>query len=308
MGKAHCDFLGVTVANEDWPAVKQGIQGPLDVLGAALEFDADNASLWRTSDRGTVKAQRYGPVTSISASGAVLAGLRAFKVMGAYLAALGAVPHRVTRLDAAHDRPEPTAPVLVRLVEKAHTEAGLSLTRKRILPRHVTRLVTRGVDGLDTGTCYLGSRSAEVRACVYDKRQERLDRGLPDVGPLTRYELRLKSKVGATLRDAADPTSLFWHFMAPDVLDRPEGVEPWEAQGEGFSIDWPELPLPAARLRRRLENSPDVRALLRLANESGPGGFDFLVSELKKLHDQRVWERVWAEPTQTANRAAPRSH
>lgn len=293
MDSAFCDYLGVTVANEDWPSVRAEIQGPLDAIGAALDFDSERATLWRAGDRGTVKVQRYGPVTSIGASGSVLAGMRALSIMGAYLSGLGSAPHKVTRIDAAHDRPEPTAPVLTRLVDKAHSPEGIRLTRKRILPKHVTRLVARGVDGLDTGTCYVGSKSAEVRACVYDKRQERLNRGLLDVGPLTRYELRIKSKVGATLRDAADPTSLFWHFMAPDVLDRPEGIEPWEAHGEGFSVDWPELPLPAARLRRRLESSPDVRALLRLAEESGPHGFDFMVSELAKLYERRVW----AQPT-----------
>lgn len=292
MGSAHCDYLGVTVSNEDWPAVRAAIEPSLDMIGASVEFDSDHSTLWRAGD-GTVKTKRYGPVTSIGASGAVLAGLRAAKVFMTYLAGLGSVGHKVTRIDAAYDRKEPTAPVLVNLVNKAHSGDGLSLTRKRILPRHVTRLLSRGVDGLDTGTCYLGSRSAEVRACVYDKRQERLDRGLADVGPLTRYELRVKSQVGATLRDAADPTAMFWHFMAPGVLDRPEGVESWEAHGTGFVIDWPELPLPAARLRRRMESSPDLKALLKLADEAGPRGFDFMVSELSRLNDLRVW----AQPT-----------
>lgn len=298
MDSAFCDYLAVTVANDDWPAVREGIEPALDMIGASLEFDSERSVLWRAGERGTVKAQRYGPVTSIGASGSVLAGLRAREIFEGYLAALAGVQHRVTRLDAAHDRKEPTAPVIATIVEKAHSPDGLSLTRKRLLPRHVTRLVSRGVDGLDTGTCYLGSRSAEVRACVYDKRQERLDRGLSDVGPLTRYELRVKSGVGATLRDAADPTAIFWHFMSPGVLPRPEGVASWEAHGEGFEVEWPDVPLPAARLRRRLESSPEVRSLLRLASEAGPRGFEFMVGELAKLYERRVW----AEPTETANR------
>lgn len=293
MDSAFCDYLGVTVANDDWPAVREGIEPALDTIGASLEFDSERSTLWRAGERGTVKAQRYGPVTSLGASGAVLVGLRAAGIFSGYLAAIGGVPHKVTRLDAAHDRKEATGPVIAELVEKAHAADGLSLTRKRILPRHVTRLVSRGVDGLDTGTCYLGSRSAEVRACVYDKRQERLDKGLGDVGPLTRYELRVKSGVGATLRDAADPTELFWNFMAPGVLPRPDGVSDWVSHGEGFEVDWPGLPLPAARLKRRIESSPEVKALLKLANEAGPLGFQFMVSELEKLHERRVW----AQPT-----------
>lgn len=294
-----CDYLGVTVANDDWPGVRMAIEPALDAIGARVELDGDRGTLWRAGD-GTVKAQRYGPVTSIGASGAVLAGLRAVKAFGAYLAGLGSVNHRVTRLDAAYDVKLPTAPIIASIVEKAHSLEGLALTRKRVLSKHVTRLVTRGADGADTGTCYVGSRSAEVRACVYDKRQERLDRGLIDVGPLTRYELRVKSGVGATLRDAHDPTELFWHFMAPGVLGRPAGVADWEPRGEGFEVDWPDQPTAAARLVKRVGASADVQALLRLADQAGPYGFELLVGELRKLHQTRVW----AQPTETASNAS----
>lgn len=302
MSDAFCDFLGVTFSNEDWETVRGEITPTLDSIGAQVEFDSERETLWRLCD-GTVKAKRYGPVTSLGASGAVLAALRFAKSFGAYLSAIGTVRHRVTRLDASKDIKEPTAPVIDRLVEQSCSPGGLSLTRKRVLPRHVTRLLARGVDGVDTGTCYVGSRTAEVRACIYDKRQERIDRGLLDVGPLTRYELRVKSGIGATLRDAMEPTALFWHFMAPGVLPRPDGVGEWVAHGEGFSVDWPDRPSPASRLVRRVGSSAELQALCRLADEAGPYGLELLLGEVRKLHGSRVW----AQPTEAASDAQPES-
>lgn len=300
MASAFCDYLGVTVSVEDWEAVRAGISPALDSVGASVDYDAADGTLWRAGD-GTVRAKRIGPVVSLGASGTVLAAMRVAKSFRGYLSALGAVRHRVTRLDASRDEVADTAPIIARLVDRASSPEGLALTRKRVSPRNVTRLLSRGVGGVDTGTCYVGSKSAEVRACVYDKRQERIDKGLCDVGPLTRYELRLKSQVGASLRDADDPTAVFWHFMAPDILPRPDGVPDWSPHGEGFEVDWPDKPLPAARAQRRVQASADLRDLCRLVNEPMGGGIEFLLGEIRRLHDSRVW----AQPTETALGAAP---
>lgn len=277
-----CDFVGVTFDNASWPDVRQAIEPCLQSVGAQVEQDEEGAVLWRTGE-GTFKAKRYGPVMSLGASGLACAALRLANVFGNYLAAIGATPHNVTRLDASRDVVEDTPPVIDGIVAKSVSSDGIALTRKRIHPRDVTRLVARRHDGLDTGTCYVGSRNAEVRAAVYDKREERMSRGLPDIGPLTRYELRLKSGAGVTLRDALDPTNVFWHFMSPAILPPPANVTPWVSNAIGFQVDWPSPPLPAERLRRRLHASADVAALLRLAEEVGPYGFDLMVGELRKL-------------------------
>lgn len=283
MNEVFCDFVGVTFDRSNWPDVRRAIQPCLDTIGAQVEQDDDGvATLWRAGD-GTVKAKRYGPVMSLGASGAVCAALRFANVFGNYLAAIASAPHTVTRLDASLDVAQDTPAVIDALVAKSVTMEGLSLTRKRVHPRDVTRLVARRHDGLDTGTCYVGSRNAEVRACVYDKQEERLSRGLPDIGPLTRYELRLKSGVGVTLRDVWEPERVFWNFMSPGIFATQPNVEPWVSDALGFQVDWPELPLPAERLRRRVQASADAFALVRLADEVGPYGFAFLVSELRKL-------------------------
>lgn len=283
MSEVFADFVGVTFLVGEWPEVREQIQPALDVVSASCEHDeGDNGALWRAGD-GTVKAKRYGPVMMLGASGAILAGLRLAGMLGQYLDAVASRPHTVTRLDASLDVREPTAPVIARIVERVSSPEGLSLTRKRVSSQHVTRLVTRGDDGQDTGTVYVGSRAAEVRLCVYDKRMERMARKLPDVGPLTRYELRLKSHVGLTLRDVWSPSSVFWHFVAPDVLPRPDGVPAWQPHGEPFAIPRRDVPLPAQRLVALVQRSPEARRLAQLAHEVGPYGFSLLLSELQRL-------------------------
>lgn len=287
MSEVFCDFVSTTFNAVHWPEVRAQLEPSLDAVGARLDVDTESLTLWR-ADEGTVRAKRIGPVTAVGASGSMLAGLRVANVFGKFLATLASVPHKVTRVDAAMDVPQDTPPVIESLVSRAASSEGIALTRKRIRPENVKRTVGRRADGLDTGTLYLGARTAEVFARVYDKRQQRIECGLPDNGPLTRYEVQVSGALGPTLRDALDPESLFWHFMAPDVLPFPDGcgIAPWVSHAIGFQVDWPDDLTPAQRLLRRLDASVDVVDLLRLSDQIGPGGFDFLVSRLKRMQQR----------------------
>lgn len=302
IGDVFCDHLTTTIPADDWDALRAELSPLFDAIGAAVEFDTDRMIQWRAG-AGTCRAARVGAVVALSATGAFLAGLRCARIFNDYVASIGAHPHRVTRLDASRDVPCDTAPVLAALTEKVSSAEGVHVTRKRVKPEDCTRYVSRRPDGQDTGSLYLGPKHADVRPVIYDKRKERIDAGLADVGPLTRYELRVRSGVGPSLRDACEPGPLFWHFMAPDVLGLPEGIAAWTPHGEGFALERREPPLPAARLVRRVEASADVAALLALADEVGPGGFDFLVSQLRKLHGRQGRGVGAAAPTETASPA-----
>jgi len=180
------------------------------------------------------------------------------------------------------DRREATPPVLARLLEKAESEDGLRAGRKRIAVQAIDRYLKRQADGSDTGTIYCGSKSAEIRPVVYDKRAERLSRGQPDLGfDLTRYECRTRN-VGATLWDACDPTALFWHYMGSDFLPRPPEVPEWAPHGVGYTLERPSPPLPAARLLRAVEGSPEFAALVKMAG-TFPGGVDFLCGLVRRM-------------------------
>ena len=72
-----------------------------------------------------------------------------------------------------------------------------------------------------------------------------------------------------SLRDAGDPEAMFWHFASPALLKRPPGIPDWEPTG---SPDWtmPDfLVEPAEVLKRRVETSADLTALITLSDQLG---------------------------------------
>lgn len=279
--KAFCDHVAVTVPADVWDLLRVELSTELDTLGMGVEVDAERAVLWREpSATGTVKAEKVGRVWKVGTSGAVCAGLRAAGRFESYLAAIGQFPHRVTRLDATVDVKTDAAPVVAE-VTRAGRAGELQLTRKSVKPKDVVTLTGVRVDGEISGTVYVGAKRADVRMVVYDKRHERITRKLPDVGNLTRYELRLRSGTGVTLKDAAEPDGVFWHYADPAFLSRPSGAPEWVPGGTGYELQRLEPSLPAARLKRRVEASAEIGSLLALAHEVGPYGVDFLCSLLR---------------------------
>lgn len=282
-GDPFCDFLGVTVPAEVWESLRPEVGVELDALGMHVEVDQEKSVLWRVPGQtGTVRADRRGKVWSMGASGAVCAGLRAAGRFNAFLSAIGSRPHRVTRLDASLDVRSDAAPVVAE-VTRAGRAGELTLTRKAITPGDVTTITGVRADGAVSGTVYVGSRRADVRMVVYDKEHERAARKLPACGPLTRYELRLRSRTGVSLRDAALPAAVFWHYASPDFVTAPPGVPEWDPATTGFEIQRSQPMLPAARLVHRVASSPEIRALIALAAECGPYGVELLCSRIRAL-------------------------
>ena len=306
---AFCDFIGITVPAEVWDGLREDVEAELQSLGMGVEVDEDRAVLWRASDgTGTVKANRVGKVWALGTSGAVCAGLRAAGRFNDYLAAIGTRPHRVTRLDATIDVQADAAP-LVATITRSGRNGELSLTRKSVKPSDVTAFTGVRADGVETGTVYVGARRADVRLVVYDKQHERASRKLPDTGPLTRYELRLRSGVGITLRDAAAPASVFWHFvdgvLSGGPCERPDGVPVWAPEGSGFELERTAPPLPAQRLKRRVEASADLRSLITLAEACGPYGVELLIGHIRSMATRGagVSPAVTPDATEAANAA-----
>ena len=284
MSEPFADFIGVTVPKGEWEDLHAELVPEFEGLGMSLERDEDRVKLWRAGGDGwgTIREELRGQVWAVGISGTVCAGLRVAKRMHAVLAALGARPHRVTRLDASLDIVEDAAPVVARIAA-AGRRGELALTRKSIAPNTVETHLGLRVDGVESGTVYCGSRSAEARMVVYDKRHERMSRKLPDIGHLTRYECRLRGGLGLSLRDCAEPAPVFWHHVAPDFLPRPPGIAEWVPGGEGFALDRIEPPTPFQRMLSLLDQSPDVRRLLSLADQVGPYGLRTLVSRLEAM-------------------------
>lgn len=209
-----------------------------------------------------------------------------------FLAEIGATPHRVTRLDASLDIVTP-APDVVRRVRRRGAAGKVQLSRKAIRPHHVEAHLAQSalVEGVETGTVYLGSKAAEVRLVVYDKREERFKATGVDVGDLTRYELRLKSGSRVTLRDVAEPAAVFWHHVGRSLLPSPGNVPAWTPEAEGWVLERGAPPDTYTRLLRRVEDSAEVLALIRLANELGPSGAESLCRLIRKRAERSALSR-----------------
>ena len=279
MSVVFADAVQVTFDRCDWRALRLELLPLFDHvgLGTVLDQPSEETGLWRLAAGGTVKVKRWPSVVSLGAMGQVLESMRLHGLLNEYLAIIGTVPHKVTRLDATVDIPVDAAPVLRRLVKRARTAPGLSLSRKRIPPAHVETSMGLRADGVLSGTAYFGLPSAPVRLCAYDKQKQRMDVfGMSDATPCLRLELRLRNGL-PTLRDASEPASIFWHYM-DEVLPRPAGVPAWAPALDPFRPERVALD-PDLRLRRRVETSGDLAALVRLA-DSLPGGRADLYREI----------------------------
>lgn len=299
MDEVFADDFRCSMPADTWADLRGHLDGVSSDAGFLPDFETDRVHQMRL-DGGTIKSELSRGLRVVSCSGQALARLRMVGLLGQFLGTIVGNPHRVTGLHATVDRREPTPPVLARLLAQAESDDGLRAGRKRIPASSLERLLRRQPDGSDTGTVYCGSRSAEIRPTVYDKRLERIARGLPDLGyDLTRYELRLRSGVGMTLGDVLCPAGIFWHYMSPDFLDRPHDAPEWSAGAEGFDYQRPPPPLPAVRLLRAAEGSAELRDLVRLA-AAFPGGVDFLCGLVRRLaHDGSL------QPISPGHEAAP---
>ena len=266
-GSVFCDWLDVTTP----PAEEYRLRSELVPMLCAAGCEKVNDDLLRFNG-GTVKFIANSKWFKVGLSGQVIALLRMSRLWESLLSVIGEGPHRVTRVDAAVDLPLDGADAIQEL-QAAYPRGEVRLSQR---PVRVSELLSTRQDGRKTGTWYVGHRGkTEVTCRVYDKANEALEKRGELMPPTTRCELTVCKGVSPTLRDAAQPERLFWHYMSPAVLRRPEGVPEWDSGwGEGWTMERVEI-LPAGRLKRRIEESPELAALIELADAIGPGGRDY---------------------------------
>lgn len=277
------DYLNLTTPKENGLAILGQLRPILDSLGC---IEVLEGLFQLPSKLGTFKLSSRAQVSIFSASGGFLEALRANRLYGDYLLVFSEFEHRVSMLHATVDFRVDSPEYLEAIYQKASI-GGIQLTRKSLNPLHVSRLTGKNLDGVDTGTVYLGSRkNSDVWAKVYDKRQERLAKGLADVGPMLRVEIAVQSDVGATLRDASKPYDIFYHFASKSLVTAPDNFKGWEPHGVGFSLERPKTDLTTwQRLWGIMSSSQDVNRMVELA--VADYGDDAL-SELTKLLRKKV--------------------
>lgn len=269
-----CDWLDITAPT----AEEDRLTKSLGVLLCAAGAEKVDDGYYRMNG-GSVKIGVKYRVFRVSVSGSAIRLLEVQGLWGSFLSEIGDGPHRVTRLDAAIDLPLDGADALASL-RSAYPRGQVRISQRAI---RVTEMTCTRADGRTTGTWYAGHRSgAEVTCRVYDKAQQLLDTRGETIPPRTRAELTVRK--GGTLRDAMEPARIFWHYMAPAILTAPSGVPEWSSGwAEGWTMEKVDI-LPAQRLKNRIERSPELAAIIELADSLGPAGRDMAV----RLIEQRV--------------------
>lgn len=273
-----CDFLDVTYAPDDWPYPELNLL----FLGAGFTVrrEITGGSTYVTPDGyGSIKFFQGKLWAKVSISGSSCAALRDLGHWHECLSILSTSPHKITRLDAALDLPTDAAPFIAHL--RSRYPAGQVKLGRKALPVKVMLEVRP--DGLESGTYYVGHRTAARRTCrVYDKTLEVFAKRGLTIPMTTRIEVTAKKDSGATLRDAYAPHALFWDIASPAILKAPEDAPVWSPNSDtGFVTPKPAFE-PAAVLRRRIESSAELEALLALADSMGGSGRHYMLHLLAK--------------------------
>ena len=277
----HCDWLNVTVPEGDADRVSGTLLNLVTSIGGLAVCEG----LYRLSDKSTFKYENKRGFSLFSASGGVLSALRSNGLFPTYLNAVGEVPHRVTRLDVAHDVYDRSTIKEIRRLSRKSKSPGIALSRKKLKVNQVTKILRPDRFGNETGTINFGHRARnEVTARVYDKANERFERVGEEMPPCTRYELTVTDKAGASLKDAYSPEAVFWHFMS-EILSPPSDAPQWIKGASGFNLGPKVSLLPSEALRRLVERSPQLLQMFELADDIGPHGYDRLLRLINAQHD-----------------------
>lgn len=275
-----CDWLDVTFDPENSPL--RELTGWLLFHGffasSATETETGSKTAWEAPDGSkSLHIHSCSAFARVSASGSILAFLRANNRLLEYCSILASCPHRVTRLDAALDIPKDGADWLADW-RASHPEPSFPLYRNK-LP--VTYMTCIREDGRESGTVYFGHRTrARITARVYDKALQVYQQsdGRAIMQPTTRIEVTRRKD--ATLRDACEPTAMFWS-IAGAIIDRPANVPEWVTADMSPSFPRPPARLPHEVLRRGVETDAHLAALIRVA-DGMPRGREALLNLLRQ--------------------------
>jgi len=290
-----CDWLDVTCSPAD--SFIETLVDWFAVQGFSVTSFGDDKALTYRLGSGTLRLDKRFNFHRASASGTCIGELRKHGLFRDYVNILGSVGHKVTRLDAAVDVGV-DAPIVLSRLEKAYNQGEFRFGRKGL--RTTTIFKRRESDNALTGTWYAGHRTkARVTARVYDKQNERLERGII-TPPLTRYELTFSKDYGCSLWDVLMPTSLFYSHASGSLLDAPaSGFDAWDSRG---LVPWVSEPvdtdLTLERFSKRVAYSPDLAHICALAARFGAQGEECVMRELAKQVRSMISESEQPESIQ----------
>lgn len=282
--QAFCDWLSIS-----YPRAVSPLSDVLALLQPLCSIDDFEESprgrdkvLYQFGSLGTLFVTVEDTYHNLSFSGSLLASIRQSNIEREFILSLSSGPYNITRLDAAYDVPIAGGFVISQLQRRFPSGTVKLAKRERKL-----RYDLSDFSGSRTGTVYFQDKryQGNVKLRIYDKALQLLEVHDQVIPATTRYELTVGR--GATLNDFVDPTSLFWHYMPSEVLQRPTGllVKPWKPSGR-VSYDNPLYeylpPTDYETLRTLIQNSIALQHLVGKCLRVN-GGDKLLLREIGKL-------------------------
>lgn len=261
----------------------------LDSFGGTIHDFSRPGNLIYFVGKGTVKMQESKRFHSVSFSGAALSRIRELGKLDYLLSSLAAVPHSITRLDAALDTSQDGADVFSHYQDLySRADRYPKLSRKTVMPSYISS--RRASDGRSTGTINIGGiKNTKVSARIYDKQAEVLSKQSIHIPPTTRYELTVRKDMNPSLRDVSDPTAIFWHYMGNTVLKSPTNTPKWS---KGWGGAWNmvcEKPLVYQVVKAKIQSNPELLRIFELASTMSVDGREIAFNMIKREHvDQDI--------------------
>lgn len=287
--RPSADFVNITIPEDKIESLRERLTEPLRLSGGSGWGDGS----CKMPFGGHASLRKMYRVGRLQLTGGALQALRDAGQFEAVLGVLAEFHHKVTTLHVALDLEVPAAPGVAR-VYKAGKQYGYNFGGWSVKPLGITRYsrgmlyAPSGTSGTKqsktTGTVYCGKRGNGVMLRVYDKRNERIDRGFEDPGDWLRLEFQFGRAVGCSLRDVHDPWSIFYHHA--QGLRGAFGVSSrgsdWGPGGQGFVVGAGTAAEPWERYKRLRDEDPGFRAFFRLVESIEPSMRDYVLRDLLK--------------------------
>lgn len=262
-----CDYLRFTVPLSDKDALENALQEFIQSLGCAHE-----QGFYRSFSGGTLSIRACYGVIQAQVTGQFLHDLRQFHLYERFLFVVATLQsYRLTQAHLTLDVSIEGSEYMTWYYEQVRSGL-IRIGRKLDVLKDVTKYMSPSFrnPSLDTGTVYLGSKHAERRLKVYDKAQERFSNASVSIPPTVRFEIHLSAKTGVTIADLVKPRECFYHFVPPEVIKPPEGLQGWkpsEAIG-AYTVERSQAPTAYQRATRLLESiEPTLKSISKLSRE-----------------------------------------
>lgn len=283
LGSVFCDYFAITFPSDCLDNIKADLSSVFDLCGLQpSEFSQDIYEVDNLPGKLILGIEPRSKLARLSVSGSICSHLRDHKVWDSLISVVNSYPHKVTLMDATADFYVSDIPAYLDSLKMRSRAGSVRLSRKN-LPASSCKWffsASHYTPDAETGTIYLGrTGSHDVTCKVYDKQQERFEKGFLDTPPIVRVEFRLTAKL--SLRDVHSPSDIFYHYAQQSLVVPPPDYVAWQPYGSGFDVQrQPDLFTTAGKILNILKFSTLFGKVFRMA--SLEWGNDAL-PELQKL-------------------------